>query len=153
MEWIKRIFEDEKGNPSSARIFGALIIMAAIVLLAFKMVKEASAAFTGDRGFLGFTGACQSEFPGTRFCDSQEVIQTRTIPAQLEGSAWVNPTSLEATVPNDVRVRDVSGLKGDLDERLARDSAELPDNALATQIDDVGAGGRHLRPDHELVLA
>lgn len=45
----------------------------------------------GDTGVLGFTLACQAEFPGSRMCTSQEVMETTIVPISLTGEAWVRP--------------------------------------------------------------
>jgi hypothetical protein len=54
-----------------------------------QLIGLTTETFTGDEGLLGFTAACQAQYPGTRLCTSQEVIRTTTIPAGLSGSAWV----------------------------------------------------------------
>lgn len=55
------------------------------------LVGFTSATFQGDTGYLGFTTACEAEFPNTRMCASEEVIGTRRIPEGLAGTAWVRP--------------------------------------------------------------
>ncbi len=41
---------------------------------------------------LGFTLACQDEFPGSRMCTSVEVMETTEVPVGLTGDAWVRPS-------------------------------------------------------------
>lgn len=54
-----------------------------------QLVGLTAATLKGDAGVIGFTQACQQEFPGTRFCSSQEVVRTIAVPSGLSGSAWV----------------------------------------------------------------
>jgi hypothetical protein len=61
----------------------------------------------GNVRMFGLTRACQAEFPGSRVCSSQEVLQTTAIPNGLEGDAWVRP-ALVGTI--DRSVVDASGL-------------------------------------------
>ncbi len=57
-----------------------------------------TATFQGGEGILGFTKACQAEFPETRMCTSVEVMQTVGVPAlpsQAQTSAGIYWTHLE----------------------------------------------------------
>lgn len=54
-----------------------------------QLVGLTIATLSGDAGVLAFTQACQKEFPATRFCTSEEIIRTTSVPAGLSGSAWV----------------------------------------------------------------
>jgi len=60
----------------------------------FQLVGFTTATFTGGQGVLGFTTACQAEFPGSRMCTSVEVMETTTLPSGLPaGEAWVRPVT------------------------------------------------------------
>lgn len=74
----------------------------------FQLVAFTVATFDGDKGVLGFTAACQAEFdtqfPGSRMCSSDEVMETSTLPTGLPASdfAWVRPSlSGSGSVNND----------------------------------------------------
>ncbi len=54
----------------------------------FELVGFTSATFDGDEGVLGFTLACQAEFPGTRMCFTQEALNVVDVPL-LAGRAWI----------------------------------------------------------------
>ena len=58
----------------------------------FQLVGFTAATFTGGQGVLGFTRACQAEFPGSRMCESQEILATTQLPSTLSGNAWVQPS-------------------------------------------------------------
>lgn len=60
--------------------------------LRFQLVGFTSTLHLGDTGVLGFTLACQAEFPGSRMCTSAEVVETTNVPATLSGEAWVRPS-------------------------------------------------------------
>lgn len=51
--WFIRIFEDETGNPSSVRVFGAIALFAGLALLFLKRPTEGSTALTFAGGILG----------------------------------------------------------------------------------------------------
>lgn len=57
----------------------------------FELVGFTNATFDGDEGYIGFTLACQGEFPGSRMCSITEIIQTVDFPSGLTGRAWVRP--------------------------------------------------------------
>ena len=57
----------------------------------FQLVGFTEATYLGNTGILGFTLACQAEFAESRFCTSEEVINTTDVPVGLIGSAWVRP--------------------------------------------------------------
>jgi hypothetical protein len=57
----------------------------------FQLIGFTSTLHLGDTGVLGFTLACQAEFPGSRMCTSQEVMETTSLPESLAGDAWVRP--------------------------------------------------------------
>ena len=73
-----------------------------------QLVGFTSATFTGDQGVLGFTLACQVDFPASRMCNSVEVMETVIIPAGLTGTAWVRPV-IEAAAASMFLV-DASGI-------------------------------------------
>ncbi len=58
----------------------------------FQLVGFTTQTFLGGAGVLGFTLACQAEFPASRMCTSQEVLETVTVPTNLIGDAWVRPS-------------------------------------------------------------
>jgi hypothetical protein len=57
-----------------------------------ELVGFTTSTFTGGEGVLGFTLACQTDFPGSRMCTSVEVMRTTNVPASLSGNAWVRPS-------------------------------------------------------------
>jgi hypothetical protein len=57
----------------------------------FQLVGFTSATFDGGQGVFTYTAACQAEFPGSRFCTSEEVLNTVSVPLGLSGDAWVRP--------------------------------------------------------------
>lgn len=59
--------------------------------LRFQLAGFTSTLHLGDTGVLGLTLACQAEFPGSRMCTSEEVMETTSVPATLSGEAWVRP--------------------------------------------------------------
>lgn len=59
--------------------------------LRFQLVGFTSTTYTGDTGVLGFTLACQAEFPGSRMCTTEEVMETTLVPANPSSEAWVRP--------------------------------------------------------------
>ena len=73
-----------------------------------QLVGFTTAGFQGDEGVLGYTRACQQEFPESRMCTSVEVLETTDVPA-LSGDAWVRPVS---QVSDSVAL-DASGVKSD----------------------------------------
>jgi hypothetical protein len=58
----------------------------------FQLVGSTSATFTGIRGVLTYTLACQDEFPASRMCNSVEVLETVSVPDNLAAFAWVRPS-------------------------------------------------------------
>lgn len=58
----------------------------------FQLVGFTAAQFNGAQGVLGFTLACQQEFPRSRMCSSLEILETTTVPSGLVGDAWVRPS-------------------------------------------------------------
>jgi hypothetical protein len=58
----------------------------------FQLVGFTSETYTGDQGVFGFTLACQAEFPDSRFCTVEDVVETTVIPENLPTDlAWINP--------------------------------------------------------------
>ena len=100
----------------------------------FQLVGFSTATFDGDEGILGFTLRCQSEFdstfPGSRWCSSEEVIETTDVPSGLTGSAWVRPAFAHAGGGNPI---DLSGLMNNGDALTCRrwGSASLQDKGLS----------------------
>ena len=58
----------------------------------WQLVGFTSATFTGGQGVLTFNTGCQTEFPGSRFCTSVEVMESSHVTPTLSGTAWVRPT-------------------------------------------------------------
>ncbi len=59
----------------------------------FQLVGFTAGDLPSDTGVLGFTQACQAEFPASRMCSSVEVMQTVDMPVLPESTkAWVRPT-------------------------------------------------------------
>ncbi|UCE85214.1 MAG: hypothetical protein JSU66_12805 [Deltaproteobacteria bacterium] len=75
-----------------------------------QLVGFSATRVTGDAGVLGFTAACQSEFPDSRMCTSVEVMETVTLPQGLAGEAWVRPV-FQSTTTSGGGV-DASGIRG-----------------------------------------
>ena len=79
----------------------------------FQLVGFTTATFTGGEGVLGFTLACQAEFPGSRMCSSVEVMGTTVVPASLTGEAWVRPVMVPfALASGGAHVLDAAGIVG-----------------------------------------
>ena len=76
----------------------------------YQLVGFTAATLSGQSGVLALTLACQLEFPGSRMCASREVIETVSIPDNLNltGMAWVRPSFVPHTSPGDLVV-DASG--------------------------------------------
>ena len=51
-----------------------------------------SSALPADTGVLGFTLECQKEFPESRMCTSEEVMETTAVPSSLQFTAWLRPS-------------------------------------------------------------
>jgi hypothetical protein len=74
----------------------------------FQLVGFTSATFTGGTGVLGFTLACQAEFPASRMCTSVEVMETIQLPLEMPvASAWLRPVFQGTSSP-----LDASGIAG-----------------------------------------
>ena len=58
----------------------------------FQMVGASTEEVTGDVGVFGMTLACQADFPVSRMCTSEEVMNTVTVPLGQSDSAWVRPS-------------------------------------------------------------
>jgi hypothetical protein len=71
----------------------------------FQLVGFTNETFDGATGVLGFTLACQQEFPNSRFCTTEEVMSTVSVPVGLVGDAWVRPIFISVGV-------DASGASG-----------------------------------------
>ncbi len=79
----------------------------------FQLVGFTSQRLVGTAGVLAFTLACQSAFPGSRMCSSEEIVQTVTVPSGLSGGAWVRPTFQPIATQDDrgyAIAADISGL-------------------------------------------
>lgn len=74
------------------------------------LVGFTSATFTGNQGALALTAACQAQFPGTRMCTSEEVMNSRTVPGGLTGTAWVRPKVLAMAGTSSTQAVDASGV-------------------------------------------
>ncbi len=74
----------------------------------FQLVGFTNATFAGDAGVLGMSRGCAVELPGSRMCDSLEVLETSAVP-DLTGRprAWVRPSPVPGGTPG--RVVDASG--------------------------------------------
>jgi hypothetical protein len=78
----------------------------------FQLVGFTTATSTGDRGVLGFTSACQTEFPASRMCSSVEIMETSVLVSGLAGDAWVRPSFRPLAVGSGTLVIDASGAIG-----------------------------------------
>ncbi len=60
-----------------------------------ELVGFTTAIFKGGTigGVFPATLQCQAEFPGSRICSEQEIINTVNVPVGLVGSAWVGPSA------------------------------------------------------------
>jgi len=77
----------------------------------FQLAGFTVATFTGDQGVLGFTRACQGEFPGSRMCTTVEVMGTVSPPVLPVGSAaWVQPELVASS--GATSTVDASGITG-----------------------------------------
>ena len=85
----------------------------------FQLVGFTEATLPADRGFIGFTAACQAEFEASRMCSSVEVIQTVDMPV-LSGSttAWVTPVAQPGSSTGGI-ILDASGMEGQRDYGLS----------------------------------
>ena len=87
----------------------------------FQLVGFSSSTLNGNEGVFGMTKACQDDFPESRMCTSEEVMNTVTIPTVNGNNAWVRP-SLQpiatgaggAAVVGDISGRD-TGISGGSD--------------------------------------
>ena len=73
-----------------------------------QFVGLSSATFAGTQGVATYTYACQTDFPGSRMCSSEEFINTRDFPVEYMGSGvvgWIRPTFASGSM-----VLDVSGI-------------------------------------------
>jgi hypothetical protein len=69
----------------------------------FQLVGFTGTRLTGDSGVLSFTSACATEFSGSRFCLSHEVVETVEVPIITDTSfAWINPSK----GPNNINAPD-----------------------------------------------
>lgn len=57
----------------------------------FQLVGFTTETFLGDAGVFTFALACQTEFPASRMCASEEVLDTVVIPEISAERAWVHP--------------------------------------------------------------
>jgi len=69
----------------------------------FQLVGFTTATFLGTEGSLGFTRACDAEFPSSRWCTSAEVLDSVSLPA-LSGEAWVRGVFIGANAYEPVEV-------------------------------------------------
>jgi hypothetical protein len=61
----------------------------------FQFVGVTSTLALGTEGMGRFAQMCNADFPGSRFCNSKEIIESiNPIPQPLSGEAWVHPSSL-----------------------------------------------------------
>jgi hypothetical protein len=49
-----------------------------------------NAVADGNTGFLGMSGLCQAEFPGSHFCTTQEIMESPSLP-DVASPSWVHP--------------------------------------------------------------
>lgn len=56
----------------------------------YEFVGFSSVSGNGSTGVLRFTSMCQSKYPGSRMCTSEEVMNTVNRPS-ARGNAWVRP--------------------------------------------------------------
>lgn len=99
----------------------------------FHLVGFTTATFTGGEGVLGFTHACQQQFPNTRMCTSREVMATTGLPVGLTGQAWVRPSFS----PNGIQSVDASGIEGDSQSLTCRGWSN-PSTQSGLLVDDAG---------------
>ncbi len=57
----------------------------------FQLVGFSSSTLNGNAGVFAMTKACQEDFPESRMCTSEEVMNTVTIPSITAQNAWVRP--------------------------------------------------------------
>lgn len=59
----------------------------------FQLVGFSTSIMKGDAGVLGFAQACQQQYPNSRMCTSEEVMNTVSVPTLpvVETWAWVRP--------------------------------------------------------------
>ena len=59
----------------------------------FQLVGFTAATLTGNSGVLGFTLACQDEFPNSRLCQLEDLWNTTQVPDLTIGTsqAWIDP--------------------------------------------------------------
>jgi hypothetical protein len=74
-----------------------------------QLVGFTLATFTGAEGVFSYTTACRAEFPGSRFCTSEEVINTFDVPTDLSGLAWLRPVFVPISTTNATFIHDISG--------------------------------------------
>ena len=91
----------------------------------YELVGYTSQTMNADDGVFVFIAACQSEFPGSRWCTTADILDSTTVPPadSLTSRAWVRPTFVprstgtEVTIGDDnVRyLTDISGISGTAD--------------------------------------
>ena len=95
-----------------------------------------TAAVIEGLGPLAFTQTCQAEFPGSRWCSSEEILSTRNVPdLSTAGSdqAWTRPSIIGG--PNAAgEVLDASGVPGALPSTLSCTGYNAPDTSALTAL-------------------
>jgi hypothetical protein len=111
------------------RSFAAAFVLASLFLASaataqstctpFQLVGFTAATFNGRTGTLGFTLACQQEFPLSRMCTSEEIVNTQTVPTSLSGPAWVRPSFRAVGAGASVIALDESGATASPEDALS----------------------------------
>ncbi len=90
----------------NAIIVGLAVVSAAAILVApvdaqrmeppptFRLVGVTEAMFDSGNGVFPLTRACFNNFPGSRICTTQEIIDTVNPPVIPKGLAWVRPSPI-----------------------------------------------------------
>jgi len=77
----------------------------------YQFVGISTSTHEGDAGVRNFTLSCQKDYPGSRFCTSEEYLNTVKFPAQSKtGEAWIRPVFSTIVSPGAASVLDISGV-------------------------------------------
>ncbi len=76
----------------------------------FQLVGFTSATYLGNVGLFAFTRGCGAEFPSSRMCRSEEILETVAIPTDLAGTVWVQPSIVAGGAQFALNLADASGI-------------------------------------------